>query len=160
MSTYDPFASVQDPTSLGLLGPFVDSPPTKEDEVLAATQEKVDMLKQLAAEHRQRLAEAKGTSIDTLGLTPGSPAGNIGNFVASVGSSALRMGGNALSMPFSLGTASYTNKLQPKDYEVFNKINTGKATPEEVAYFNAMTVTTERCLPKMSLHRCKTLKTL
>lgn len=137
MATYDPFASVQDPTSLGLLGPFVDSPPTKTDEVLAATQEKVDMLKQLAAEHRQRLAEAKGTSIDTMGLTPGSTAGNIGNFVASVGSSALRMGGNALSMPFSLGTASYTNKLQPKDYEVFNKINTGKATPEEVAYFNA-----------------------
>lgn len=137
MATYDPFASVQDPTSLGLLGPFVDSPPTKEDEVLAATQEKVDMLKQLAAEHRQRLAEAKGTSIDTLGLTPGSTAGNIGNFVASVGSSALRVGGNALSMPFSIGTANYTNKLQPKDYEVFNKINTGKATPEEVAYFNA-----------------------
>lgn len=137
MATYDPFASVQDPTSLGLLGPFVDSPPTKTDEVLAATQEKVDMLKQLAAEHRQRLAEAKGTSIDTLGLTPGSTAGNVGNFVASVGSSALRVGGNALSMPFSIGTANYTNKLQPKDYEVFNKINTGKATPEEVAYFNA-----------------------
>lgn len=137
MATYDPFASVQDPTSLGLLGPFVDSPPTKEDEVLAATQEKVDMLKQLAAEHRQRLAEAKGTSIDTMGLTPGSTAGNIGNFVTSVGSSGLRMAGNALSMPFNIGTANYTNKLQPKDYEIFNKINKGKATPEEVAYFNA-----------------------
>lgn len=137
MSTYDPFASVQDPTSLGLLGPFVDSPPTKTDEVLAATQEKVDMLKQLAAEHRQRLAEAKGTTVDVLGLELGSVPANVANLATSIGSSAMRVGGNALSMPFSLGTANYTNKLQPKDYEVFNKINTGKATPEEVAYFNA-----------------------
>ena len=137
MSTYDPFASVQDPTSLGLLGPFVDSPPTKTDEVLAATQEKVDMLKQLAAEHRQRLAEAKGTTVDVFGLELDSVPANVANLAASIGSSAMRVGGNALSMPFSLGTASYTNKLQPKDYEVFNKINTGKATPEEVAYFNA-----------------------
>jgi len=137
MSTYDPFASVQDPTSLGLLGPFVDSPPTKTDEVLAATQEKVDMLKQLAAEHRQRLAEAKGTTVDVFGLELDSVPANVANLAASIGSSAMRMGGNAWSMPFSLGTASYTNKLQPKDYEVFNKINTGKATPEEVAYFNA-----------------------
>lgn len=137
MATYDPFASVQDPTSLGLLGPFVDSPPTKTDEVLAATQEKVDMLKQLAAEHRQRLAEAKGTTVDVFGLELDSVPANVANLAASIGSSAMRVGGNALSMPFSLGTASYTNKLQPKDYEVFNKINTGKATPEEVAYFNA-----------------------
>jgi len=137
MATYDPFASVQDPTSLGLLGPFVDSPPTKTDEVLAATQEKVDMLKQLAAEHRQRLAEAKGTTVDVFGLELDSVPANVANLAASIGSSAMRMGGNAWSMPFSLGTASYTNKLQPKDYEVFNKINTGKATPEEVAYFNA-----------------------
>lgn len=111
----------------------------KLQDLEQASQEKQTELGAMADVLQRRAAEResyKKSWAGKLGLAEGGLASDVTNLGASLVSGGSRLAGQLASLPLSVDGAFDTDPLNEEDYQAYNRVQTNKATPEDLQRLN------------------------
>jgi hypothetical protein len=112
--------------------PFNPNSTDRLQKIEEATQTKIQALNQFGAERQAKKEANKDSWVSQNDLDPDSFSGALTNLGAAATYGAGRFAGFVASLPQSINALVHEGKVAPEDWESYNRMIEGKATPEDM----------------------------